>query len=203
MLESYAICDTEEVWQYLDSPDKRRTEFEEQMEGWVNAASLFLEGMLNRKIMARTFDTYQNGTGRGTIVLAHYPVLDIKTLEISGVLLDTTTSISPLRSDRQVVFDPESGLVKLIGLGFPGEFTRGMQNIHIVYDAGFTGTNLYPFKEGVKELISVFWNAMGNDPRAQQSNDSIGASFFRGNFSPKTVPFVVQRLMDIYGVREV
>lgn len=197
----YAICDTEEVWAYLNPAQDDRDKFETQMEGWVNGASFILEQHLNRPIVARTFDVYQDGTGRNSFLLDYYPIIKVHSISLSTYDLLSDYDLTVARSSKHVVIDLKNGRVTLLPFAPVGSWFFGYQNIHVVYEAGFKGYELEPFKEAVKELIQVFWKDIGTNPRIQQLNENVGNAFFTGRFDPRKLSHQTQ--MAVYAFRRV
>ncbi len=200
-LGPYAICTSDEVWNFLDVAEDDRTKWEISMEGWITGASLLLEQHINKPILAREFDAYQDGTGHRQLLTDYYPVIALHTLTVSTSDLLSDYVISVDRADRQLVIDYRTGQLTILPFAHIGHFFHGYQNVHLVYEAGFQGYALEPFKRAVMEMIQEFWKSIGTDPRVQQMNESVGNAFFTGKFDPKRISHQTQ--MAIYAYQRV
>lgn len=198
-LAPYAlITDTEEVWAYLNASTQDRETFEPQMEGWINGASLMLEQFVNRPIMARTFDYYQNGNGRVCLYLDYYPVIKLHEITVATWDLLVIYTINIARSAKQFVFDPLTGKMTLLPFSSVGYWLHGQQNVHLVYDAGFTGYSLEPFKDAVKELIAIRWREVGVHPLELVRSDNIGNNVSFTKFDPRRLPHITQQTINAF-----
>jgi len=202
-LAPYALCTTEEVWSALDPSEDMKTKFEDRMEGWVNGASLQLEQFLNRPIKARSFDTYQDGNGRRILLTEYYPIIQMQSIEVSTFDLLSTYVINPERSAKEVAIDYKDGTMRILPSATIGRWFHGKENVHLVYEAGFSGYDLEAFKQAIVELIAVYWTEMGKDPRSQQTNESVGNAFFSGRFDPKRLSHQTQMALFAFQRLEV
>lgn len=197
-LWEYAICTTEEVWDYLDPAQEDKDKYEALMERWINGASMTIEQLLDRPIVQRNFQVYQNGNGYNTLYLHNYPVVEVHEITIFDYDLANSTDIDPLRASGEVVIDQDTGAMLLLPNSPRSRWTKGLQNIYIDYDAGFSGTGLAPFKEVVMELIQVVYRDQGTNPRVQQLNDNVGNSVFTGRYSPNRLSHQSWMLVQNY-----
>jgi hypothetical protein len=191
LAENAIISDTNEVWDYLVATEEERVTFETSMEGWINGLSAMLEYECNRHIAARTYQgATQDGNGRRWLYLDHYPILSIDALSIqdnTGIVIttvDVTTDLFIKHQTGRITLTPSLGT-----------FLRGDQNIVVTYKGGFEGPALEPFKNAVKEMISIPWQEKGSNPLIFVRSDNIGTSVSSTKFDPRRLSHIVQRVV--------
>ena len=191
------ITDPEEVWAYLSPTQQERTLWEPQMERWINGASALLERMCNRPIVARDFDIYQDGNGRRTLYLEFYPVLALSLVEVFDWTFNNSYIVDH-NNRLHLVADYSKGLLTITGLGNPGHFLKGRENVHVKYRAGYEGHDLAPFQDAVRELIAERWKQVGQNPMEQQRSDSINSTTSFLAFDPRRIPHIVHEVVQAY-----
>lgn len=98
----------------------------------INAASDFIKNSLNWDIEATIYTETRNGIGSDRMVLKHWPVNFI-----TSVTVDTTV-ILPASDSTQAGYLYDDSTIYLNGY----RFTRGRQNVTVVYSAGFTDNTI-------------------------------------------------------------
>jgi len=84
----------------------------------------------HRVFAAATYTEYYDGNGLSKMNLKHYPVNSITSIHDD---LDREYGADDLIDSDDYVFEADSGIVKLDGLTFTG----GIQNIKVIYNAGY------------------------------------------------------------------
>lgn len=102
----------------------------------IQSTSQDIMAYLARKTLLRTtFTEYYNGTGGASLLLRQWPVIEIATVNISGV--PTYAAAPPSNGFFTPPWDGfppgEPGYVYLTG----GAFVQGVQNVNVTYDAGY------------------------------------------------------------------
>ena len=199
------IVEPDEVWDYLDAGDDDRIRHATLMESWINSASLLLEHFCNRKIAARTYQTYQDGNGRRILYVENYPILAVERVEIFDIDLDGSDIINVAQSARELTWEADTGRLTLLPDADRSSFTKGKSNIYLEYSAGFAGLDLEPFRDAMRELIAQRWMAMGRDPlQTTRSDSGFGAgsvSITQADFN--RLPPITQQVLRGYKRREV
>lgn len=90
-------------------------------------ASAFVQNMLNRKLLTASYTGTFSGRGNNRIGLPNYPITAVASVTVDGVAIPAATGAL----DAGFLFD--ENLVYLRGYCF----SRGVQNVVIVYTAGF------------------------------------------------------------------
>lgn len=108
----------------------------------IEKATAFSENFTNRKLKARdysyvsTADAYDadnaviDGNNRDMIRAPQYPIVSLTTLRIDTMEIDERSSVF----ETGYVLDKAAGIIHLAGY----LFTKGLRNIELVYNAGFS-----------------------------------------------------------------
>jgi len=97
----------------------------------VTRASVFIESYLSRDLVPTTYTEKRNGADQRAIPARQWPILSVTSVTIDNLAIPLSTSVGM----PGYVFDDK--FIYLRGY----KFTRGVQNIELVYKAGFDDGN--------------------------------------------------------------
>jgi hypothetical protein len=124
------------AWDY--SQDK-------SIERMINAASSAISRYTGRKFVADTYDEFHKGSGRQKLVLNQYPVNAITSVKVDSAALTAGTDYVTSDStylDKGIVFKNDGWTWCGYLVGLVGEPTAPIDNIEVIYSAGYTLANL-------------------------------------------------------------
>lgn len=136
---TYALTSLDALKDYLGISQSANDNL---LESCIDRATALFELETRRKLKARdysyvsTADAYDpdnavlDGNGRDAISLPQYPLNTLTTLRINEIAIDARSSIYALG----YVLDKKAGILRLSGY----VFTRGLANIELVYNAGYS-----------------------------------------------------------------
>ena len=130
-LDPNAIITLAEVNDHFGLPGTD-TATNEVLERFINRASGFVEGYLDRDLLLREYTEIQDGTRANSLVLHNYPIVSIsslRTLASDNTFDDPATEIDA----DQFVLEPGSVIRLLRDRLFP----RGTMNVRIIYESGY------------------------------------------------------------------
>jgi len=111
------------------------------LERQINSASGMVSKYCNRKFMADTYTEYYKGTGRQRLVLNQYPINKITSVKVDSAALtagtDYVTADQTYR-DQGIVFKDNGWTWYGYLTGLVGEPTAPIDNVEVVYSAGYT-----------------------------------------------------------------
>lgn len=128
-LKANALVSLATVKDHLDIP-VGNTDQDSRLERMIDSASNLIERYVDRSLVKQSYTERQNGTGTKTLMLRNYPADKPTSLHIgeNGVFEAThlidTADYSLFGTDEIVLHT--------------GLFTRGTNNIKIIYEAGFS-----------------------------------------------------------------
>jgi hypothetical protein len=130
------LCDLASVKAFISPPLAGTTASDAVLMALISGVSRSIEAYLGRELMAQTWAEMRNGTGRERLALKHFPVLSV-----TGVTVDTNpippAGNPPTESWGGYTFDDRFVYLGAGFLGFPRRFVRGVQNVQVVYSAGY------------------------------------------------------------------
>lgn len=94
----------------------------------VSGASTAVQEFIGRRILSASYTETRNGTGRCVLPMAHAPITAVGSITVDSVAIPARTTVPGTG------YSFDASLVYLDGY----TFTRGMQNITVIYTAGFT-----------------------------------------------------------------
>jgi hypothetical protein len=124
------------AWDY--SQDK-------SIERMINSASSAISHYTGRKFIADTYNEFHKGSGRQKLVLNQYPVNAITSVKVDSAALTAGTDYVTSDStylDQGIVFKNDGWTWYGYLTGLVGEPTAPLDNIEVVYSAGYTLANL-------------------------------------------------------------
>lgn len=120
------------AWDY--SKDK-------QIERNINSVSSMVSKYCNRNFIADTYSEFYKGSGRQRLVLNQYPINKITSVKIDSAALTAGTDYvtsDQTYLDQGIVFKNDGWTWYGYLIGLVGELTAPVDNIEVVYSAGYT-----------------------------------------------------------------
>lgn len=200
------FTDPDEVWDALCVEEEDRVGKASMMERWINGTSAFLEALMNRPLIPKTFVDLLDGNRRPIMTLKHTPATTLISLRVYQSTFDNFDDIkvdqNPLDSP-EVAFDGPRGRLVLLPDAPIARFTLGIENVHATYTVGFGVGEVSVFQEAAIELISARYADLGRNPLEIIRSDAINtlATYNRGNF--EDLPFNVRQALEVYRKRSV
>jgi len=102
----------------------------------ISGVSQSIEAYLGRALMARSWIEMRNGTGQTSLALRHFPVIGVTNVVIDMRQIPAAGN-PPTQSQGGYTFDDRFLYLSPGIAGSPQRFLRGVQNVQIVYSAGF------------------------------------------------------------------
>jgi uncharacterized phiE125 gp8 family phage protein len=124
----------------------------------LDAASEAVEVWCNRVFTSAEFTEKHDGNGRIALFVRNLPVTDLASIAILDP--DGETETIDNSGDDQFVYDAATGRVEFLPThtATHGSFTRGFQNITVVYTAGYASNAIpQPVQELVARLAGALW----------------------------------------------
>lgn len=127
-----ALVTVEKCREFLNLEDDNESSHVEDLIDYVSA---FIETYTRRTFLTATYTEYYDGNGTDTLFLNQRPINSITSIHIDdGRSFDASTQISA----SAIVSYSEEGYVRLDG----DYFSRGIQNIKVVYSAGYAQASI-------------------------------------------------------------
>jgi hypothetical protein len=107
----------------------------------INSVSSMISKYCNRNFIADTYSEFYKGSGRQRLVLNQYPINEITSVKVDSASL--TAGIDYVTSDQTyldegIVFKNDGWTWYGYLTGLVGELTAPVDNIEVIYSAGFT-----------------------------------------------------------------
>jgi len=125
-----------DVKAFISPPLTGTTASDAVLAALISGVSRSIEAYLGRALMAQSYAEMRNGTGQDRLALRHFPIIGV-----AGVTVETqaipAAGDPPTASWGGYTFDDR---FVYLGGGFasgPRRFLRGMQNVQVVYSAGY------------------------------------------------------------------
>lgn len=156
-LDTYALTTLAKAREHLNVPTAVvDADLDSIVERFINESTYVIENFIDRQILTRSYTEYQDGRSNNRILLKQWPVTTVSEVwcDPSSEFTDTKNQIDS--GDFRVVQESEVALIC-------GYFSRGTQNIKVVYDAGYA-TTPYPMEAACLWMVEWFYE-MRNDRR--------------------------------------
>jgi len=148
----------------------------------VTAASAWIKNYTNRDLLTASYTETLNGTGRGSLILTHYPVTAVASLSVDGAAVVARPSVTTSG------FTFEDRVIRLSG----SVFTKGIQNIVVAYTAGFA-TAPADLEQCAIELVGLKYRER---TRIGESTKAMGDQTV--SFLVRELPVQVKSTLDQY-----
>jgi hypothetical protein len=145
------------------------------LERLINKASTDFSKACNRNFIKDTYTEYHKGSGRQRLVVNQYPINKITSVKVDSAALTAGTDYvtsDQTYHDQGIIFKESGWAFYGYLTGLVGELTAPVDNIEVVYSAGYTlepetSRNLpYDIEEVVVSMVS--------DLYGQQQNGTVG-----------------------------
>jgi len=174
------------------------------IERYINAASDTVSKYCNRKFIKDTYSEFYKGSGRQKLILNQYPVNAITSINVDSAALTAGTDYvtsDQTYLDQGIVFKnngwPWSGYLT----GLVGELTAPVDNIEVVYSAGYTlepeaSRDLpYDLEEAAIAMVSYHYEMIGSKQLTKEVIGPLSSDFIQG------LPWDVKAILDKYAKR--
>jgi len=133
-----------------------------QLERMINSASDIISKYCNRKFISDTYSEFYQGRGQQKLVLRYFPINKITSVKVASASLtagvDYVTADSTylekgylVKEDGWTIYGYETGLVP--------EITASVDNIEVVYSAGYTLSTLpFAVEDATLNLVASSYN---------------------------------------------
>jgi len=201
LIPNALLTDPDIVWESLCVDEDDRITHAHVMERWINASTSLLEQIINRPLAPRDIIEELDGNGRSVIQVEQYPMISIASLTVYDPDLTGADIINvdqTINEGREVAIYFQEGRLALLLDAPIGRFTRGIQNVHVVYRAGYGVGDLALFQEACIEMIQQRWNMLGRNPLEKVRADSINtiSTFTLAEF--EQLPWMMTQAMMHY-----
>jgi hypothetical protein len=151
-----------------------------QIERLINGASDSISKHCNRKFIADTYSEFYKGSGRQKLILNQYPVNSITSVKVDSAALTAGTDYvtsDQTYLDEGIIFKNNGWTWYGYLTGLVGELTAPVDNIEVVYSAGYTlepeasRTLPYDLEEACISLVAVQYEMIGSK---QLTRETIG-----------------------------
>lgn len=172
------------------------------------AATDFFDNCVGRGIIAQSYTETRNGSDQVAMWLHNYPVTAVASLTINGVAIDASVDVRSwgyvfdanhiyMRSPASVEGWEQwiAGFVPLPNFfsGEPTRFSKGVQNVTVVYTAGYASVP-QDIKQAIVELVA--WKYKAKDHIGQSTSQTAGV--VTTSFVITNIPKEVRMIIDIY-----
>lgn len=176
------------------------------LQNCINRATGVCESHTKRKLRARSFTEYQDGDGKSRrVYLKQYPVIGTTSdLDLYDDIDRGFTSSYKFATDDYVIYHGQ-GIVELLrDASLGGCFSKGVQNIKIIYNAGYEEFNILTgyndaidFNEGGSELNATLDEGAYTGAELATEIDTqledAGAGSYTVTFNPITCKFTLTK----------
>ncbi len=130
------LCDLAGVKAFISPPLSGTTASDPVLAALISGVSRSIEAYLGREMMAQSWTEMRNGTGQERLAVRHFPIIGVTSVTVQTQAVPAA-GVPPTASWGGYTFDDR---FIYIGGGFasgPRRFVRGMQNVQVVYSAGY------------------------------------------------------------------
>lgn len=169
------------------------------LERYINSASEMVSKYCGRKFISDTYTEYYGGLGNTKLVLNQYPINYITSVKVNSALY--TAGVDYVTADRTYL--DRGLLVRETGwswygyeTGLVAELTAPIDNIEVVYSAGYTLSTLpADIENTVIDMVSILYNNQTQGANGLQSLTQGGLSY-KWDKNPLTQQF--SGVLDAY-----
>jgi hypothetical protein len=171
------------------------------LERQINSVSSMVSKYCNRKFIADTYTEYYKGTGRQRLVLNQYPVNKITSVKVDSAALTAGTdyvTADQTYLDQGIVFKDNGWTWYGYLTGLVGEPTAPVDNIGVVYSAGYTlspetARNLpWDLEQAVIDLISINYELIGSKQLKRETIGPLTSEYIQ------SMPSDIKTVLDFY-----
>jgi hypothetical protein len=132
----------------------------------ISSSSAWVVSQLGRNILSATYTETRDGDGSRRLLLKNFPVSSVTSLSVDGVTIPARASLS---DDGYVLRSDGLDLVGYV-------FARGVQNVSIVYVAGYSATPA-DLEQAVNEHVALRYRDRGREGLGSAALAGDSASF--------------------------
>jgi hypothetical protein len=146
----------------------------------VSAASQFVQKYIHRQIAVAPYTDVRNGNDQWEMVLANWPIVSVTSVTVNGNVIAAAPAMVP-GGVPTVGYLNDEETVYLYG----SRFYRGVQNVQIVYEAGYAETPI-EIEQAVIELIALKYTGRQHMGQNSKSIQGEVISYFTGDMPRET-----------------
>lgn len=169
-LDPYALTTLADARTHLNVPSGTvDADLDAILERFINESTYIIENWLDRKILTRTYTEYQDGRSNNRILLKQWPVTSVAEVwcDPSSEFTDTKNLLDA--TDYRIAQESEIALICR-------HFSRGTQNIKVVYDAGYA-TVPFPLQSACLWMVEWFYDMradrrVGNESKGKNNESA-------------------------------
>jgi hypothetical protein len=171
MANQYALCGLDVFKDYINETTTTNDTFNQNL---VNRASRQIESYTKRKLRAREYTEYYDGSGSsGELFLNQYPIISTtSTIELYDDIDRGFGSSYKFASDDFVIYSDEGFIELLSDSSLGNTFQNGTQNIKVVYTAGY---DEFVIVSGVNDALDF------NEDGSTELNATLDADTYTGS----------------------
>ena len=174
------------------------------IERYINAVSDMVAKYCNRKFIADTYSEFYKGSGRQKLILNQYPVNSITSVKVDSAALTAGTDYVTSDStylDQGIIFKPNGWTWYGYLTGLVGEPTAPVDNIGVVYSAGYTlepenlRTLPWDLEDAIVSMVAVQYEMIGSKQLIKETIGPLSSDYIQG------IPWDVKQTLDKYTKR--
>lgn len=182
-----ALCALADVKTYLGI---QNTNQDAVITTLITNASAMIESYCNRTFASAAYTETRNGTGGFRMYAAQAPITAVSSVTVDGTPIPAAPAPSNGSLGYGYVFDAD--LIYIRPGGYPGTFTKGIQNVMLAYTAGFA-TIPADVNQACVELIA---DKLAKQARIDKKSETLGSqqtvSFDLSGMPPRVVAALAQ-----------
>lgn len=152
------------------------------LERFINSSSLKIENYINRKVLKRQYTEFQDGRGNDRILVRQWPA------DMPLELWDSDSLIDPSEYTLEDSSDGGIGVILTSGR----RFSRGNQNIKIVYEAGYSSVP-YDIEDACLFMVDFLYTVKQDRRISVSSKSKNGESAQFRDDLPKHITDILDR----------
>ena len=174
------------------------------LERYINTMSGMVSKYCNRKFIADTYTEYYKGSGRQKLVLNQYPINTITSVKVDSAALTAGTDYvtsDQTYHDQGIIFKEDGWTWYGYLTGLVGELTAPVDNIEVVYSAGYTlepeasRTLPWDLEDAVISMVSFSNEMVGSKHLKKEVIGPLSSDFIQ------ELPWDVKATLDKYAKR--
>lgn len=176
------------------------------LERYINSVSSMVSKYCSRNFIADTYTEYHKGSGRQRLVVDQYPINKITSIKVDSAALTAGTDYvtsDQTYNDQGIIFKESGWTWSGYLTGLVGELTAPVDNIGVVYSAGYTlnpeaSRNLpYNLEDAVITMIAINYEMIGSKQLIKETIGPLSSEYL------KELPWDVKATLDKYAKRVV
>jgi hypothetical protein len=170
----------------------------------INSISGMVSKYCNRQFIADTYSEFYKGLGRQRLVLNQYPINYITSVKVDSAALTAGTdyvTADQTYLDKGIVFKNEGWPWSGYLIGLVGEPTAPVDNIEVVYSAGYTlepetsRTLPWDIEDAVISMVAVNYELTGSKQLIKETIGPLSSDYIQD------LPWDVKQTLDRYAKR--